>query len=153
MINKNENIFSELPKDFKSSLESIVQKVLIDRGVKNNSKLVDSIEFNDNSRDSMYMMVNDYYEYVSSGRKPRTKKVPLYALVQWIKNNNIRLNKNQTINQLAFLIQRSIYLNGIKSKNFKEQVRQTVTDTVTEQLSDILEKQLADNLFSAFKIK
>ena len=78
----------------------------------------------------------DYLQWVDSGRKPGGKKVPISAILEFIRNRNLqprgakgrfarpgRINikgKNgkadTSINKLAFLIQRSIFLNGIRAR-------------------------------------
>jgi hypothetical protein len=151
--NRNVNPFTNLGKDFIKDLQIIVQKVMIERGLESNSTLVQSVEFTtDNSRDSLYMYVLDYYKYVSGGRKPRVKKVPIYALIQWIKTRGINPGK-YSISQLAFILQRSIYIHGIKGKNFIQQIENTVLDVVEVELADTLEEAIADSLYAAFTVK
>lgn len=151
---RNENIFSNLGKDFKKKLEAVVARVLIENGVKQNSDIIKSIEFTEeNSRDSMYMYVNDYYQHISKGRKPRAKKIPIHALITWIKKNNITPRGRTSVNQLAFLIQRSIYLNGLKGKNFINIVEKSVTDIVEIEVADYLADFVTDSLHTAFKVK
>jgi hypothetical protein len=153
MAERSENILTQLPKGFKTTLEAIVTKVLVDHGVKRNSDLIDSVEFSDNSRDSLYMYVNEYYENVSKGRRPRQKKIPIYALITWIRKNNVSPRPGQSLNQLAYVIQRSIYLNGIRGKNFLQTVRNVVTDTVEIEVGDIVGTLVADSLYAAFQVK
>lgn len=149
---RQENIFTNLGTAFKKELQSVVQQVLVKNGVKNNSQLASSIEFTDNNRsDSLFMMVNDYYKYVSTGRKPNVKKIPIYSLIQFIKRNNIRSTRYST-NQLAFAMQRTIYKNGIRGKNFIQQVQDNVTDIVELRVADHLEELVADSLYAAFKV-
>lgn len=150
-MERNENLLSNLGSKFTKELEAIVQKVLVERGVKNNADLVDSIEWQ-YTRDSLQMVVNEYYQYVSTGRKPRARKIPLYALINFIKKNKITSTKYNT-GQLAYMMQLSIYKNGIKGKNFIDQVQNTVTDTVEIRVADDLEQFLSDSLFTSFKIK
>lgn len=73
----------------------------------------------------------DYAFYLDQGRysaaqKPGIKKVPIAALLEFIKRRRIRGRKKTgkgrgrfiTANQLAFAIQNSIYKNGIRGRNF-----------------------------------
>lgn len=68
----------------------------------------------------------DYAIYLDQGRKPGVKKVPIAALLEFIKRRRIRgrVRKGKgrgrfiTANQLAFIIQNAIYKNGIKGRNF-----------------------------------
>ena len=129
----------------------MVQQVLVQKGVKKNADLVNSVDW-DYGRNQMLMYVNDYYYYVSKGRKPRAKKIPINALISFIKKNNISSTKYST-NELAWAMQSSIYKAGIKGKNFIEVVEKSVTDFVEIRLADFLEEFVADSLFAAFRIK
>jgi hypothetical protein len=67
----------------------------------------------------------DYFKYVNEGRRPERKKVPLSALLDWIKIRGIKpkdykgrgrpTKKGQL--SLAFAIQTNIYKYGIKPAN------------------------------------
>src|SRR5688572_25716860 len=114
---RQENIFTNLGQAFYKEMSAIVQQILIANGVKSGSDLAKSVEFTTtNSRDSLYMLTNDYYQAVSSGRKPRTRKIPIQRLIQFVKDNGITGN----VTSIAYRMQRSIYQNGIKGKNFIE---------------------------------
>lgn len=152
-MEKNENIFSLLPKQFKKELESIVAQILVRSGVKKNSDVIQSIEFTEtNSRDSLFMYVSDYYRHVSNGRRPRAKKIPIQALVRFIKKNNIS-SGSRSVNQIAYAMQNSIYKAGIKGKNFITTVENSVSDYVEIQIADFLEEYLADSLYTSFAIQ
>ena len=67
----------------------------------------------------------DYFKYVNEGRRPERKRVPLSALLQWIKIRGIkpknykgrgRPSKKGQLN-MAFAIQTNIYKYGIKPAN------------------------------------
>jgi hypothetical protein len=69
----------------------------------------------------------DYAQYVDSGRKKFAKKVPISALLLFIKQRGIgqargrngRYGKRTiSANQLAFMIQNSIYKKGIAGRHF-----------------------------------
>jgi len=79
-----------------------------------------------------------YAEWLDRGRKPFTKRVPISAILEFIKKRNLRLRDRKTgrfqrkrwrgrnrdtgrfesINVLAFMIQNSIYKKGIQGRNF-----------------------------------
>lgn len=67
---------------------------------------------------------NDYAEYLDRGRRPGAKKVPIQALIKFIKIRNLqskikgRKGRFTNINQIAFMIQNSIYRKGIKGRKF-----------------------------------
>ena len=78
----------------------------------------------------------DYLQWVDSGRKPFTKRVPLAAILDFIKNRRLVLRDKTTgrfsrsrvklkgrdgapgvsVNRLAFMIQNAIYKNGIRAR-------------------------------------
>jgi hypothetical protein len=151
MAEKNQNYLTNLGVDIVKELNLVVQKVLVDNKVKSNSDLVDSVEW-EFSRSELLMYVNDYYSALSKGRKPLAKKIPIFVLVNWIKKYQITSPKYST-NRLAFIIQNSIYKNGITGKNFIEQVEKSVSDIVEIRLADNLDKFISDSLFVAFKVK
>lgn len=151
MESRNENVFYDLGTKFKEELDVLVQQVMIQKGVKKNADLTNSVDW-DYGRNQMLMYVNDYYYYVSTGRKPRIKKIPINALISFIKKNNITSTKYST-NELAWAMQNSIYKAGIKGKNFIQVVEKSVTDFVEIRLADFLEEVIADSMFAAFRIK
>ena len=69
----------------------------------------------------LYISIQDYWKYVEYGRSPG-KFPPIDAIRQWIQVKpvipNIRNGKLPTIDQLTFLISRSIARNGIPAKNY-----------------------------------
>jgi hypothetical protein len=52
-MTRNENLLTNLGKEFQANLRAVVQKVLIDRGVPSDSDVVKSVEFTTNSHDAM----------------------------------------------------------------------------------------------------
>lgn len=69
----------------------------------------------------------DYAEYLDRGRKPFTKKVPISALLLFIKQRGIGQQRKKSgrfgtrtisANSLAFAIQNAIFKNGIRGRHF-----------------------------------
>jgi hypothetical protein len=151
MGERNENLFTNLGKAFTDDLKKVVQQV-VSSAVGKKSDLADSVEFVP-QRNSLYMYVNDYYKAVSEGRKPKKKKLPIMVLINWIKKNGIQPRSGYSVNQLAYVIQNSIYKQGIKGKNFIESLEGSITDIVEIRIADNLEAFIADSLFTSFQIK
>ena len=88
-----------------------------------------------------------YAVYLDSGRKAFAKKVPLAALLQFIKNRRLRWKDKQSgrflsANTMAFLIQSAIYRRGIAGRNFLQPAWE-----MGQQLVDIyLDTELLDGL-------
>lgn len=109
------------------------------------SDLEKSVEFI-YKNDAFVLLAYDYFTYVSTGRRPRARKVPIEDLLKFIKEKSIVPRKGQTINQLAFAIQQSIYKVGIKAKNYLNPVVEVTTDIVAEDLAIDLAEQIATEL-------
>lgn len=145
-------------------LRKITRMTLDDHGVEMNSELSKSVRYA-YTQDGIQLQVNYYYPFVSRGRKKGRrraskrkgyvsrgiKRVPLDALIKFIKKNNITPRHGKTINQLAFAIQTSIYKNGIKAKNFEEPVQVQVTDYMAAASADIFGEIIANDLANMFK--
>ncbi|MDO7849006.1 hypothetical protein Q5H92_21760 [Hymenobacter sp. M29] len=78
----------------------------------------------------------DYLQWIDSGRKKQAKRIPIFALVKFIKDRGLKLRDKQTgrfsrqrvrlkgrdgspavsVNRLAFMIQNAIWRNGIKAR-------------------------------------
>ena len=96
------------------------------------------IEENDFTFNLFY---NDYLEYIESGRKPKARKVPIMAIISWMKRNFISDDV-----RVAYAIRQSIYQLGIPprpllqpfgnmlDKRFEEKLYDYIFNTITEQL-------------------
>ena len=146
----------------KISLKDVLKGLLVDlqkvtvlaleqSGVKKNSDLSKSVKYV-TVKDSINMEVAYYYPYVSTGRKPGVKKVPISALIQYIKQMGITPRNGQTINQLAFAIQTTIYKHGINPKNYLDRVANVAGEVSQEEIATGLMDEIADELVSMFKI-
>ena len=92
----------------------------------------------------------DYAKYVISGRRAGAKKVPISALIKWIKQKGLTPRAGQSINQLAFAIQTAIFKRGIKGRPFlskgaiialTRQMSKKLADTVVKYIDSKIEKQ------------
>ena len=107
---------------------------MVSRGLDNDSDLVKSVDMG-YSGDFFQLLANDYYQYVSRGRRPRARKVPVEDIIAWIKEKNI--NYRGSINSAAFAIQQAIYKRGIKGKLFEESVIDFSSETIAEAAATI----------------
>lgn len=67
------------------------------------------------------LLLNDYVQYIESGRKAGSKFPPLEPIVQWAKKRGIK-----TDNSTMFLIRRAIAEDGIKPRPFMYKVLNTI---------------------------
>jgi len=130
-----------------SDLVLLVQRTMIDNGVDSNSKLLSTIEFIEKDN-GLQLLANDYFQYVSTGRKPKARKVPIEDLILWIKSKGIGSGK---INNIAWAIQKTIFENGIKGKNYLDPVEENVADLSSEQLVELLSEVIANEMVMAFE--
>lgn len=87
------------------------------------------------------LFYNDYLEYIESGRKPKARKVPIMAIISWMKRNFISDDV-----RVAYAIRQSIYQLGIPprpllqpfgnmlDKRFEENLYDYIFNTITEKL-------------------
>lgn len=73
------------------------------------------------------ILMADYGVYLDRGRRPGARKVPLEALIRWIKEKRIGVGRTSrgrftartvSVNQLAYIIRESIYRKGIRGRNY-----------------------------------
>ena len=67
------------------------------------------------------LLLNDYVQYIESGRKAGSKFPPIQPIVQWAKKRGIK-----TDNSTIFLIRRAIAEDGIKPRPFMYKVLETI---------------------------
>jgi hypothetical protein len=104
------------------------------------SDLYKSIEFI-YKNDQFVLMANDYFENVAFGRLPRARLVPVEDLIKWMKKKGIA-PRNGTYNTVAYLIQQSIYRNGIKARPFVNPIIEVSTEIISEDLANILTENI-----------
>lgn len=102
--------FLEIIKNEMAAVEGIY------KGSLTNSNLYNDITYQILENPSgIQFNIPDYAIYVEAGRKAFSKKVPIAALIRWMKRKNIALGNK---NSVAYAIQQSIYKNGIKPRPF-----------------------------------
>ena len=131
-------------------LQDITVATIVQSGVKQQSNLAKSIKYVQ-IKEGLNMESNFYYPFVSAGRKSGIRKVPIKALIEYIKHYNLRPRNGQTINQLAFAIQTHIYKSGIKAKNFDVKVATAAGDIASVAVADDLALMIADELVDMFQ--
>ena len=67
------------------------------------------------------LLLNDYVQYIESGRKAGSKFPPIQPIVQWAKKRGI-----STDNSTIFLIRRAIADDGIRPRPFMYKVLETI---------------------------
>lgn len=138
--------------DLKSLLEDLIPQLnkltiqyMTQKGIERDSNLVKSVGF-ELTQKGIALKANNYWFYASRGRRARTAKVPITALIDYIKRYNITPRAGQTYTQLAFAIQTAIYKQGINPKNYVDKVVDSTSDVTEEMIADGLIEELADEI-------
>jgi hypothetical protein len=131
-------------------LQDLTVATMVNSGVESNSDLVKSIKYVE-VKGGIDMVAAYYYPYVSNGRRAGIRKVPISALIQYIKDYGIRPRPGQTINQMAFAMQTAIYNRGIRAKNFGDKVVDVAGETTQVAVADELAITIADDLVDMFQ--
>lgn len=87
---------------------------------------------------TLQILMEDYGEFVNSGRRKGAKQPPPAAMMQFVREANIRPKPGQSLESVAFAIGRSISQNGIRPRPF-----------IDKGLS-VVDKGLEDGLMDAF---
>jgi hypothetical protein len=95
--------------------------------------------------DLFILLANDYFQAVAYGRPKHARLVPAEDLIKWMKKKGIA-PRNGTYNSVAYLIQQSIYRNGIKARNFNQPIIDTTTDIISEDLATTLSEEIATEI-------
>jgi hypothetical protein len=145
----NERVIIML-SDLAAEIERQIKFVMLEKGVPKRSRLVNSVSSSYNENELAWF-ANFYYEFLSQGRKKFIKKVPHKALLDWIRRYKI-IPRDPSIsqNQLAWIIQNSIYKNGIRGRNFVQAVNQIAADTFETKIDRDLLNNITYDLTEYF---
>ena len=141
---------NEIQKAITKELEASTRTIMAQKGVPKDTALSKSIDWQ--FIDGHFVLVsNDYYVWVDAGRKRGVKQVPAQALITWMKKNGISPRGKMTMNSLAFLIARSIKLNGIKGKHYDNAVIEAATDIIAEDIAEVLSWKIVNEIVDAIQ--
>jgi len=147
-----ENELNEFLRAFTKVLQRHTVMVARKAGIDVNSELANSFEVRLRPDfKGIQFIANDYLENVDKGRAPRTRRVPVDELLNWINEKGIR-SPGMTTNELAFAIQKSIYEQGIQPTPVMDQLQRTILDMLEKEMGKELEAITADEIVKHFKI-
>lgn len=119
------------------------------KGLDKTSTLYNSVQVSYDSTPTIKIESLDYLKYLDGGRRAGSRKIPVQIILKWIKKKKIRPRnakgqfKSMTLNQLAFVIQRSIYNIGIRPRNIIkrsfEQIDKLYKDNVESGIQEIID--------------
>lgn len=121
-------------------------------------KLYKTIDYTITSKSDSYLVtinLEEYWKYIEKGRRPGAKMPPVEAIENWIKVRKIlprpvalKSGKQRvpTVQQLAYVIARSISRKGIAPRPF---MRESIEDTMKDfqsKLSAAVREDVLENL-------
>ena len=141
-----DNITS-LAKAFAEDVMNITADIMASSMLVNNKVGMNTIAPNSDIFKQMYakasgniviqLLLNDYVQYIESGRKAGSKFPPIQPIVQWAKKRGI-----PTDNSTIFLIRRAIAEDGIRPRPFMYKVLETIDKKWDGEWSSELFNQL-----------
>lgn len=123
------------------------------------SELINSVQYiyeqNGNSY-SVSLSLKEYWKYVEYGRRPG-KFPPPSAIRKWIEVKPViprplKNGKLPTLNQLTYLISRSIAEKGIRPKNILEKTLEEINKEYEDKISEALSLDLSNSLDEVFAL-
>jgi hypothetical protein len=99
------------------------------------------------------VFMEDYAQFVQSGRVPGQKGVPISALEQWIKDRKLtgrdKRGRYITRRSFAFAIQKNIQKFGIRPSNFLDVAFEMIMDD--DRIIEIIGEQAFDDLINVIE--
>ena len=121
-------------------------------------KLYKTIDYTITSKSDSYLVtinLEEYWKFIEKGRRAGAKMPPVSAIENWIKVRKIlprpivlKSGKQRvpTVQQLAFIIARSIAKKGIQPRPFMRETLAETVETFKEKLSAAVKEDVIDNL-------
>lgn len=145
-------ILNDFGNTFKKSAEFYAAKYVNSKTGKDtlsNSDLLKSLKV-EVKDERLVISVYEYYKFVESGRKVGAKGIPTSVIIDWLKRKNIKPN-GISINSLAFIIQRSIKLNGISKRPFLTEAYNETLKIFDDKLDKLIDDLTKDILIRFIK--
>lgn len=148
-----EQIEKAILTDIKAILTKVMSSgLLVNKKTGHNTIYPDSDLFKQlkmvstNDNDLVFdIMLNDYVQYIESGRRSNRKFPPVQPIIQWCKKHGI-----PTDNSTIFLIRRAIARDGIRPRPFMYKVFEMADKAFDEKWSDVLFDEILTNINEFF---
>lgn len=122
-------------------LVSLVSSIYIEE-IKRNIKKLGYDSFNIEPKvdgDKINIELPEKYKFIETGRASFSKKIPILALIKFLKKNGVKNN----INDVAHRIQESIYKKGIKAKkDFISKLYGNSEDIAAEEIENFFNETI-----------
>lgn len=123
-------------------------KIVLEKYKLGTSDMAKNLEY-EYRNEQFVLLAYDYFTYVSTGRRPRARKIPVEDIIKWMKRKGISPTGGN-YNSSAYAIVESIYKTGIKAKNYINPVTEVTTEIasegIAEQLAEEIVTQIAEDL-------
>lgn len=152
--------FSRTESLLNSFAQTIVNRYKDKISEYSSGKLYKTIDYTITSKSDSYLVtinLEEYWKYIEKGRRAGAKMPPVSAIENWIKVRKIiprpvalksGRQRVPTIQQLAYVIARSIAKKGIQPRPFmSESINQTIED-FKSKLSAAVREDVLENLNS-----
>lgn len=152
----------EIVKDFATDLLNVILFQLEQpyisasgkrfKGLDKTSTLYNSVQVSYDSTPTIKIESLDYLKYLDGGRRAGSRKIPVQIILKWIKRKKIRPRnakgqfKSMTLNQLAHVIQRSIFRIGIRPRNILKKSFQQIDELYKNNVESGIQ-EIIDSLF------
>jgi len=104
----------------------------------------------DASTETLAVSMPDYADSIDRGRKAGGRKVPIAALLKWLAARGVTPKRNQTLNSIAFAVQNSIYVHGIKARPFLAGTEEYLNELADALIDEVLLPELVGLLDDKF---
>lgn len=134
-------------KDVGQFIINELAKELIKQDHSATGKLIASLDYrvvNSTVGQTLLVEMLDYGKYVNTGRKRGARKVPVKALVEWVKQKGIETNNKKALG-IAFAIQKTIEKEGIPTVNSRKRGKRIefVDDTLI-RIGDEINRRITE---------
>lgn len=131
-------------------------KELIKQDHKATGKLIASLDYKRQDTvvsTDLIIEMNDYGTWVNLGRKRGAAKVPIQALVEWIKQKGIETN-NKKVLGIAFAIQKTIEKEGIPTVNSRKRGKRVgFVDDVLARIGNEIERRVTEMAYKTIEVE
>lgn len=131
-------------------------KELIKQDHSATGKLIDSLDYRTTSSSvgqTLLIEMLDYGKFVNTGRKKGARKVPIQALVDWIKQKGIATNNKKALG-IAFAIQKTIEKEGSPTVRSRRNGKKTeFVDDTLERIGAEINRRLEEAAFKTVEVQ
>lgn len=92
------------------------------------------------------ILVNDYVDFIESGRRKGAKMPPVEPIIRWCKKKGIPSDNNT-----VWLIRRAISRDGIRPRKIMEEILDNISKAITDKWLDEIYNSIVESLNKWFE--